>query len=201
MCRSAGRASGVGGRGGVGDRAARSACLPANWLWRSDETLWAHAVACTTDNGRAERDLAAALAAEHRVDEAIAFYRRAEQHAPDASPFNNLGVLLRGEGKSDEAIDQFRLAVATDPDDFLAQMNLGAMLALGGQFDEAMRHLRRAVELKPDYATVRIELAHAWAMQKRFDEALVELERARPAIHTAPPPSTIWGQPCFNWTG
>ena len=66
------------------------------------------------------------LAAQHRVDEAIALYLRAQKHPLDASPFNNLGVLLRGEGKLDEAIEQFRQAVATDPADCLAQMNLGA---------------------------------------------------------------------------
>ena len=165
--------------GAVAVVAVLSAC--AFWqasLWRDGETLWAHALACTTDNGEAERFLADILAAKNRNDEAAELYLRAQKHPRDSAPWLNLGVLRLREGKLDDAIAQFRLALAKDPISYLAEMNLGAALNVAGQMDEAMQHLRHAVELEPSYSMAHVKLAHGLLAQQQFDQAQAELEQA-----------------------
>ncbi len=152
----------------------------ATWqtsVWRDDETLWRHALACTTDNGEAELGLADAFNRQGRRDEAIVYYRRAQQHATDSGPFNNLGAVLAQEGNLDEATALFRRAVEIEPISFRAHANLGRTLARQNRFDEALEHFRRSLELNPLVATTHHDLAHLLLLQGNIDEARAEFER------------------------
>ena len=51
--------------------------------WRDSETLWTHALACTSQNAVAHNNLGIALAGRGQVDEAIAHYRKALEIKPD----------------------------------------------------------------------------------------------------------------------
>jgi protein O-mannosyl-transferase len=153
----------------------------ATWqtsFWRDEVALWGHALTCDPDNYRAELGLAGALAQNDRFDEAIAYYRRAEEHAVDAGALTGLGTLLLRQGKVDEAVAQLRQAVARFPDNSLAQLNLGAALSRQGQFDEARQHLQRAIEINPRQSTGHVAMAHLLIRQNKFDDAREELERA-----------------------
>jgi tetratricopeptide (TPR) repeat protein len=152
----------------------------ATWqtsFWRDDETLWTHALECTTDNGEAEVGLADALVQQGRFDEAIAYYRRAEQHATDSSPFNNLGLLLAQLGRLDEAIAHFHQALAIEPNSFRVYANLATALAEQNRFDESKKYFRRALEIYPLSVDLRCTLAHHLLLEEAFDEARVEFER------------------------
>jgi tetratricopeptide (TPR) repeat protein len=147
-------------------------------FWYDEETLWRHALACTTDNGEAEVGLADALARQGRLDEATAYYRRAERNATDSSPFNNLGLLLSRQGKLDEAITQFHQALAIEPNSFRTYINLGTTLALQNRFDESRNHFRRASEINPLDAKSHWGLAHLLRLEGKLDAARVEFEKA-----------------------
>ena len=153
----------------------------ATWqtsFWRDDETLWRHALACTTDNGKAEFGVADALARKGQLDEAIPYYRRAEEHPIDSAPFNNLGVVFARQGKLDEAIDQFRRALEIEPNSFAARVNLGLALVQQNRFDESMEHFRRALEIDPLSVKAHCGLAHVQLLKGRIDDARGEFEQA-----------------------
>jgi tetratricopeptide (TPR) repeat protein len=147
-------------------------------FWRDDEALWMHALACTTDNEKAEFCAANALAHRGHPEEAIVHYRRALPHATDSSPYENLGLVLHQLGKLDEAIAEYQQALAIDPDSFRAHENLGGALAAQGRLSEAMEHFRRALEIEPRSAKAHCGLGQVLFLQKRIDEAVAEFFRA-----------------------
>ena len=59
--------------------------------------------------------MANALARQGRLDEAIPYYRRAQQLTTDSGPYNNLGLLFARQGKAVEATEQFRQAWRSSP--------------------------------------------------------------------------------------
>ncbi len=59
---------------------------------------------------------------------------------------NNLGQILEGERQLTEAMDQYRHAVAADPQLRLARYNLGRMLLATRQIEEAAAEFERLRE-------------------------------------------------------
>ncbi len=62
------------------------------------------------------------------------------------------GLILAGEGRTDEAIKPLRQALSIRPNWAEAHSLLGSVLAETGHYKEAEAELRKAVTLKPDYA-------------------------------------------------
>ena len=76
-----------------------------------------------------------------------------------AAVHNLLGIDLATRGRIDEAIGEFRRALALDPNLAETHWHLGAALAATGSGDEeALVHLRRAAELDPASAQIRHDL-------------------------------------------
>jgi tetratricopeptide (TPR) repeat protein len=64
--------------------------------------------------------------------------------------YNNLGVLLRRQGKREAAAASYRRALAINPEKSSFLSNLGNVLRELGQFDAAAACHRKAIELSPD---------------------------------------------------
>lgn len=83
----------------------------------------------------------------------------------DASAMVKQGEKLLDEGNLDAALEQFRAAVAADPQRYDAQDALGRALDLAGSYQEARQHLERAIALAPEdskdqaLATMAVSLA------------------------------------------
>jgi len=104
-------------------------------------------------------------------------------HALACSPenvlaHNNFGVMLAGQQKWDEAIEQYQRALQFKPDDPQILFNYGVALAGQQKWDEAIDYYNRALRLKPDYAEVHNNLGGALAWQAKPDEARQQFERA-----------------------
>jgi hypothetical protein len=111
--------------------------------WRDTETLWKHAVACTSNNYIAHTNLAETLSQSGRFAEAIAECREALKIKPDlAAAHNNLGnALLQNkqsgngtpghDGALDEAIEHFRKAMQINPTSRRPTKILGCFFARG----------------------------------------------------------------------
>jgi tetratricopeptide (TPR) repeat protein len=111
-------------------------------------------------------------------------WRRALDCTPDNFvAHNDLGIILRNQGRVDEAIVHYRQALDLKPNDVQAYVNLSVALYQQGRVDEAIRYLQQAVALKPDFAIAHNNLAMALRSQKQFDEALVH---SRKAVELAP---------------
>jgi Flp pilus assembly protein TadD len=64
---------------------------------------------------------------------------------------NNLGNALLAQGRTEEAISHFRLAVKYRPDFAEAYFNLGSAFQSQGRFDEAEKCYRQALRINPNH--------------------------------------------------
>ena len=127
--------------------------------WRNSESLWTHALACTSDNFIGQDNLGNILLKKGNVDEAITHYQKALQIKPDyAESHNNLGNVLIQQGQLDEAIAQLQQALRIKPYYAEAHINLGNALLRKGNVDEAIVHYQKALQIKPNYAEAHYNL-------------------------------------------
>jgi len=73
-----------------------------------------------------------------------------------------LGFVQRLQAQPDQAMQEFRRAVALSPDLASAQNNLGVVLLERGQASEALAHLKAAVDLDPGSPTYLVNLGNAY---------------------------------------
>jgi Flp pilus assembly protein TadD len=147
--------------------------------WRNSETLWTHALECTTANPMAHNNLGVVLSERGEVDEAVSHFRRALEMKPnDIKIHNYLGSLLAQNGEVDQAISLFHRALEIKPDDAETCNNLGIALAGLERVDEAVIYFQKALELKPDNAEIHNNLGIALAKRGRLDEAVAHFRKA-----------------------
>ncbi len=91
---------------------------------------------------------------------------------------NNLGNVLRNEGRMDEAFRQFTRAAEITPTYPEAHTNLGTLYRRQGNLDKALEHCRRAVELRPDYPDALSNLGNVYFDLAQYDEAVKHYEKA-----------------------
>ena len=146
--------------------------------WQDSETLWTHALSCTSRNPVAHNNLGAAMKRQGRVDEAIAQYRKALEIRPDhVEALNNLGNALAGRGRVDEAIAQYQKALAIRTDHVEALNNLGNALAGRGRVDEAIAQYQKALAVNPEHAEAHNNLGVALSDRGRADEAMAQYQK------------------------
>jgi Flp pilus assembly protein TadD/4-amino-4-deoxy-L-arabinose transferase-like glycosyltransferase len=95
-----------------------------------------------------------------------------------ALSYANYGAVLAQEGKTAEAVEQYRRALALVPDDAQGQYDMGMLLMKLGRYDEAVAHFRAAAEADPGFVMAYNRWGVALGMQGRFDEAVRCFERA-----------------------
>jgi predicted O-linked N-acetylglucosamine transferase (SPINDLY family) len=150
----------------------------------------ASAIASHPREGRFHLNLANILAAEGRVEEALAAYRealRCDETLTEA--YHNLGVALTQAGRVEEALLPLREATARVPADAQAHYNLGNAYSACGRHAEAAVAFERAVALAPAFA-------FAWHNLGNSRCTLGEIEQAahafRCAVGRAPDLAAAW---------
>ena len=111
-------------------------------------------------------------------------------HNPTARfAYRNLGETLTVEGRWDEALAAFRVAVEHAPDDARDHSNVGAALIMLDRLDEAEEPFRRALALNPKSVYALQNLASLEVRRQRYGEALalyrrlVEVDPRNPSAH------------------
>ena len=85
--------------------------------WKDEETVWTHALACTSRNFLAHASLGALMAQRGQIDEAISHFEDALSFRPDyAEVHTNLGLALAARGQIKEAIDHYQTAMKVRPE-------------------------------------------------------------------------------------
>jgi len=87
---------------------------------------------------------------------------------------NNLGKALYQEGHPADAADQFRRAIALEPDSPEAHANLGNCLQAEGLAEGARREYAAALAINPRFAGARYDLGLSFLRSGRLDEAAGE---------------------------
>jgi len=85
---------------------------------------------------------------------------------------------LAAKGQEEEAMAEWKKALALNPQDPMANNNMGVHWLKRGQLDEAIPYFSKAVELKPDYSDAQNNLGIALVQENRVDEAIPHLEKA-----------------------
>ena len=90
----------------------------------------------------------------------------------------NLGWILAGQQKYDQAREHLVRSLELNPDNAQAHSNLGRVLSLQGLSGDAEPHFQAALTLKPSDADIRKSYAAALAGQGRRAEAVQQLREA-----------------------
>jgi Flp pilus assembly protein TadD len=95
-----------------------------------------------------------------------------------AKPHYDYGAALQGEGRLDEAVEQFNIALQLNPKDAKAHTSLAVALTGLAKFDPAVPHMENALRLEPNNPD--FHLVYATLLQRigRNDEAAVHFEAA-----------------------
>jgi tetratricopeptide (TPR) repeat protein len=147
--------------------------------WQNDDSLWEHAIACTSGNYTAHNDLGYVLAAQGRTAEAIEHFQKALEICPDcAEADNNLGTIFLNRGRLDEAAEYYHRALDIYPSFAEAHNNMGILLAKQGRTSEAIKQYQKAIELDPDRAEMYNNLGKLLVTQGRITEAIEQFQKA-----------------------
>ncbi len=141
--------------------------------WRNSLSLYGQAVRVTENNYLAHYNLANALFAEGRMEEAIKHYQetiRIKSMYYPAAHFN-FGYLLSRQGRADEAIEQYRLTIQMVPDHKTAHNNLGKLLYQKGEVAEARGHFEEALRIQPENAEAHNNLGNVLAVEGNLSDA------------------------------
>jgi tetratricopeptide (TPR) repeat protein len=96
----------------------------------------------------------------------------------NSTAHNNLGVCYDHEGKLEDAIAQYKLAVGIKPDYWDAHFNMGVVLVKKSDTDGAIAEYQKAVEINPDYMEAHLGLGNALALKGEVAEAIAQYQQA-----------------------
>jgi Tfp pilus assembly protein PilF len=144
--------------------------------WRDSFTLFEHTLAVTPPNLHIENNLALAMGASGRYDEAITHFEKALQIDPNFyDGLVGIGVTRSHQGRLSEAIDYFQAAIRSQPDAPKAHVQLGHALWTQKRDQAALEEMNRASQLAPKDPDVRADFGLALALVGRIPEAIEQL--------------------------
>jgi tetratricopeptide (TPR) repeat protein len=108
--------------------------------------------------------------AEHSLDQAL----RVAPGTPGAYTFSGIAKSLNGDSAGAKAA--FLKALASDANDFEANVRLGTILRQEGALQEAEQYLDRALSLQTSSLTARYQLAELAVAEGQRERAATELE-------------------------
>jgi tetratricopeptide (TPR) repeat protein len=91
---------------------------------------------------------------------------------------NNLGIALKEQGRTEEAIKHYLQALRLKPDYAKAHSNLGAAYDNSGMYKEAIESYKKAIRINPDYAKAHYNLGIAYDNSGMYKEAIEAFKKA-----------------------
>ena len=133
-------------------------------------------------DARAENNLGLVFESSAQPSAAIDAYRKAiawQESSPHPSeqPYVNLGNLLLGQGRTEEAVSPLEKSVALAPDNASCRLKLGMAYLRIRQLPTARRELEKATQLEPDNAAAHYQLGRLYSEIHEPDLAKAEFAR------------------------
>ena len=108
-------------------------------------------------------------------DEAIRLCRKGLELKPIAKAYQNLGTILKAQGKIDEAIKYYNIALQEEPAMAEAHYNLGVInLTLKNQPKQALADFQNALKYDPDSANAIVKIAATAYMANPLAEGKID---------------------------
>ena len=142
------------------------------WQWADAEAGYRQALELNPNDAAAHRGLADWLLFQGRIDEALAWSRRARELDPLGDSTTGMGWILFCARRYDEAIHELRSKLALRPDDALALWVLGFVLVADDRPKEAIPVLEKAVSVSDRSPGITGVLVAAYAHAGRRTDAL-----------------------------
>lgn len=143
-------------------------------FWKDNLTLMTHALDANPSSLAANNFLGFYYDQQHPPDMAKAgpYFQKALADHPNVPwvHFNDANFLMHA-GRMDEAIEQYRQAIALDLKSEDSWINYGRALALKGRDQDAANAFANAIELKPDDARAYKNMGLIWANHGDVEQA------------------------------
>jgi tetratricopeptide (TPR) repeat protein len=154
-------------------------CYRQLQYWRDDITLWEHTLQACGESPGAYVQLGGAFQKLENFETAARCYEKALCLDPnDQFALLDLGTVLLGQGKVEQAIEQYREAVRRVPQSARHHYYYGAALARVGRTQEAIAELEEALRFDQNWTAAHKSLGTLLSAQDRFDEAIPHLRAA-----------------------
>ena len=157
--------------------------------WDNDETLFARALAVTSDNHVAHLNYGNAIESPDRRDEQRYHFERAIALNPNgALGHYDLGRVIALSGDYERAVDHYRRAVLLDPQLARAWNNLGTALSQLGEDELSARAYEQALSVAPSHVSSTFNLGLVKLERGEVDEGAALIARylsLRPDDHEA----------------
>lgn len=127
--------------------------------WRNTETLWRRALAVTTNNAVAHSFLGSILRKQGHLEEGLAHAIAAVRIWPYPDEMVNVGIALMLVGRTAEAEEHFKKALAKAPNHSSAYYNLGLLYLTQERFEEAEDAFAK---VRPQSGELHATLARAY---------------------------------------
>ncbi|MCA9751006.1 MAG: tetratricopeptide repeat protein [Gemmatimonadetes bacterium] len=149
-------------------------------LDRKDEAIahYAAVLQQRPDKSSLMMKTAVLLNARGRYQEAVPYLRTLVQISDSPETRFEYGRALTEVGRYDEGIEQFRAAIAAQPEQPQAFTNLGIAQAKLGKTSEAIESFREAIYLDPYGKEAYFHLGNALQAAKQYDDAKEAFEEA-----------------------
>ena len=147
--------------------------------WKNSVELWKHAITVTKNNFLAHNNLAIALFAEGKNEEAIHYYNKAITLKPfEVVPHHNKAIVYTKTGQYHLAIDSYSEAIRIKSDNFDAYYNRGTVYHQLGRHQEAIADFSSAIRLQPDNSLAYFNRANAYINLGRYQQAIDDFSKS-----------------------
>ena len=158
--------------------------LKKQFQWADAEAEYKQALALNPNNSTAHLDYAQWLMSHGRVDEALAWSRRARELDPLGKTGDTIGWMLFQARRYDDSIQELRSFLAVYPNDAIAHLLLAFPMIANGQAEEAIPDLEKTATMmhRSPGALELLATAHARAGHRaKALRLLEELKQRRKA--------------------
>jgi tetratricopeptide (TPR) repeat protein len=139
--------------------------------WRDSETLFAHALAVTSNNDVAENNLGIVFLRKGKLDDAISLLQAAVDLRPENSPAHeNLAKALLQKGQVSDALVHYRKLLELQPDNIEVHNIVGTVLIQQGRIREGVEEWQKVLAIQPDNGNATSNLA--WVFATSPDDSL-----------------------------
>jgi tetratricopeptide (TPR) repeat protein len=144
--------------------------------WRTDRTLFEHALSVTGNNPVAHYNLGVDFGEAGDLKSAKEHFQAVLKYEPAA--YYNLGHIASLEGRDNDAIELYRATIRLKPWHPLAHLCLGMTLWKQGQRTEAIQEYEQAVQLGPDQFAAHYDLGVAYYAEGRIEDGQKQFAEA-----------------------